>query len=524
MSPLRSGDGEVTAVAFSPDGRFVASGTSDGPIHTWDVRAGRMSVAPLVGHRGAVACVAFCPDGSLIASTGADRLVRLWNAELGQLLAAMAGHQLSVSAVVFNTKGNTLASCCLRGDVWRWDVLTRQQMGQSYSHSILTATSMALSPDGSAAAVGFSAAKEVRVWDPDFGSEIISVIRTEVPPNVITFSSDNQYIFTAGSNGITSWNWQSGQKLSTIISNSVNSISCSTDGLYIASASDDCNIYIWNTKGSQALTQTLHAHNGGVNAVALSIGGCTIASASEDGTVGLWNAQSGEAALLPLLGHGGAVISVVISPDGRQVVSASADSTIRIWDIETGAPVGEPLSGHEESINALAFSPDGAWLASASSDESVRFWQTSTESSSTEVLKPLLASRELHSLAYSPDGTLIAAGDSYGDIWVWSTTQGEGQPRKLIGPSYSIRSVIFTPDGNFIAAALNPVSALGTLGNKILRWRGSSKVIPEYRQSRSRHLVSTSFLAQMTVRSAFGTWWPKPCCTSYMFTQLGYGP
>jgi len=456
ISPLHSGDGKVSSVAFSPDGRFVASGMSDGPIHVWDVRAGRSSTTPLLGHVGDVTCVTFSPDGKLIASAGSDRLVRLWNAEPGQLLAAMASHTMSVAVVAFNAKGNILFSCSDNGDVLRWDVPTRMLMDTPYSDAYYTALCMAFALDGSAVALGIARSKVVHVWDAEFKSEIGPVIKTDVPPNSITFSSDCQSLFTAGANGVTLWNWRSGQKLSTVLSNSVNSISCSTDGLHITSISDDRNIYIWNAKISQHSSQTLHAHNGGVNAVALSIDGCTIASASEDGTVGLWSVQSGESALPPLLGHGGAVNSVVISPDGRLVISALANRTIRIWDIETGTPVGEPLSGHVDSINALAFSPDGAWLASAASDNSVSFWRISTDGPSMEALGPLLADYELHSLAYSPDGMLIAAGDSNGDIWVWPTTQGKDHKRRLVGSkneAVRIRSVAFTPDGNFIVAA-----------------------------------------------------------------------
>jgi len=455
ISPLRSGEGNVTSVAFSPDGRFVASGTSDGPIHIWDVKLGRLSMTPLLGHDGSVACVAFSPDGTLIVSAGSDRLIRLWSVEAGQLLAAMKGHTDRVNAAAFNLTGNILASCSHDCTVRQWNPRTHEPKGIAFDHPDSYAISLAYAPDGSAISVGFNGSREIRVWDADFASEIVSVIKTEVPPHTIAFSPRIQYIFTPGANGIVLWNWRLGQKLSTISTGSASSISCSADGLYIASASDDRNIYIWNTKGSQASAQTLHAHNAGVNAVAISIDGCIIASASDDGTVGLWNARSGEAVLPPLLGYGGTVSSVVISPDSRQVVSASADRTIRIWDIETGVPVREPLSGHEESINALAFSPDGAWLASAASDKSVRFWQISTDGPSIEALEPLLTDEELHSLAYSPDGMLIAAGDACGDICVWPTTHGEDLKRLLTGSPrrFQIRSVAFTPDGNFIATA-----------------------------------------------------------------------
>jgi len=456
LSPIRSGDSEITSITFSPDGKLIASGTKAGHIHLLDTRTGHDVPSTMRSADSETTSFAFSPDGKCIALGTKAGHVHLLDTLKRQLLAVLKGHTKSVGAVAFHPDGHILASGSRDGTVRRWDVRTREPKGVAFADSESWVTSLAFASDGSAVAVGiFCLNHQVRVWSAGFEGGFISVIKMAVRPISVTFSSDSLRLFTSDANDTTSWNWRSGEMLSTVSPALAKTISYSADGSFIASISDSLNICIRNTQSLHDSAQNLHAHNGGVNAVALSVDGCTIASASEDGTVGLWNARSGEAVLPPLQGHIGAVNSVVISPNGRLVVSASADSTIRIWDIATGAPVGEPLRGHDGSINALAFSPDGMWLASAGSDEMVRFWQIPLGAPSAEPPKLLLASCELQSLAYSPDGSIIAAGDKLGYISVWSTTQDEGHKRSLRRPSNAVRvrSIAFSPDGNFIVGA-----------------------------------------------------------------------
>jgi len=490
-------ESRVTTVVYSPDGLFLASGSNDGSVRFWDTRTGHEALSPMRSGDSEITSIAFSSDGRLIASgTGAGH-VHLWDTLNGQLLAVFEGHTGRVEAVAFHPEGTILASGSSDGTVRRWDVRNREPKDVAFADPEIWVISLAFASDGSAVAVGFGVAQEVRVWSADFEGGIISVIKTEVWPQAVAFSSDSLCLFTHGANSMTSWNWRSGEKLSTVSHALAKTISYSADGLYIASTSDSCNICIRNTEVLHDSAQSLHAHNGSVNAVAPSADGCTIVSASNDCTVGLWSAQSEEEGLPLLLGHDRAVNSVVISPDGRLVASASADSTIRIWDIMTGASVGEPLRGHSRSINALAFSPEGMWLASAASDRSVRFWQIPLGALSSEPPKPLMALRELHALAYSPDGLLIAARDIVGYIYVWTTSRDDEGPKHIMSDfalEPRVRSVAFSPDGNFI---------IGADGSRIRAWhareqdhsvawklKGHSGVLTAQFSPSGQHIVS----------------------------------
>lgn len=106
---LREKWGDVDSVAFSPDGRGLASG-GGGRACLWDVRTGELQET-LAGHLGSVSTVAFSPDGFMLASGSSDRTIRLWDVLTGELLQTLAGHTAAIPSVAFSPDGQTLASC-----------------------------------------------------------------------------------------------------------------------------------------------------------------------------------------------------------------------------------------------------------------------------------------------------------------------------------------------------------------------------------------------------------------------------
>ncbi|KAI9766187.1 MAG: hypothetical protein M1839_005017 [Geoglossum umbratile] len=158
-------------------------------------------------------------------------------------------------------------------------------------------------------------------------------------------------------------------------SNSVHSVAFSHNSAWLASASGDQTVKIWDASSGECL-QALEGHSNSVQSVAFSHNSAWLASASADQTVKIWDANSGEC-LQTLEGHSDWVYSVASSHDSAWLASASGDQTVKIWDTSSGKCL-QTLEGHSNPVCSVAFSHNSAWLASASWDQTVKIWDTSS--------------------------------------------------------------------------------------------------------------------------------------------------
>ncbi|KAF3908237.1 hypothetical protein AA313_de0204058 [Arthrobotrys entomopaga] len=273
--------------AFSPDGRFIASGRGN-KIKILNVATG--DVRTFSSHADYIACVAFSPDGRFIASGSIDGNIKLWDLTYNDSQHPYTSQSAGVSTIAFSPDNNLIASGSDDSSIRIWDVTTSNVRRILEGHSGLI-TSIAFSPDGNLIASG-SNDFSIRIWDVATG-------------NVRRILKEHS-------------NW-------------VTIAVFSPDGRLIASSSGDSSIRIWDVANGK-VRRILKGHSDTVRSVAFSPNGSLIASGSNDFSIRIWDVTTGEVRRI-LKGHSDRVMTTIFSPDGKLIVSAPSDSSIRIWDV-----------------------------------------------------------------------------------------------------------------------------------------------------------------------------------------------
>jgi len=432
----------VSTVAFSPDGRMLASGSDDNTIKLWDVATGQ-ELRTLTGHARQVSSVAFSSDGRTLASGSADKTIKLWDAATGQELRTLAGHADEVDSVAFSPDGRTLASGSADKTIKLWDVASGHELRTLAGHTGLIFL-VAFSPDGRTLASG-SADKTIKLWDAATGQELLTLAGHTDLVTCVSFSPDGRTLASGGvDQSIRLWDIATGRALRTLTGHTetVNSIAFSPDGRTLASGSGDKTAKLWDPATGQEL-RTLAGHTDEVESVAFSPDGRSLASGSRDKTIKLWDVATGKE-LRTLAGHTDEVESVAFSPDGRTLATGSA-AALKLLDLTTGRQL-RALAGGESPV---AFSPDGRTVASGGDARTIKLWDIAT---GRELLTLAGNGRQVHSVAFSPDGqTLASESEDDNEITLWDVATGH-KTRTVEGGNNRLESLAFSPDGRTLAA------------------------------------------------------------------------
>jgi WD40 repeat protein/serine/threonine protein kinase len=444
---LEGHTGYVSCVAVSPDSQLVASGSGDQTVELWDAATGR-EVRALRGHTAGLFGVAFRPDGRTLASASYDETVRIWDVGTGKEIHCLRGHAGAVLGVAYSRDGRRLASAGFDGCVRIWDAQSGEHL-RTLRGDVLFAMSVAFNRDGTRVAVG-GWDKTVRLWNPETGEEVLSLRDHTDMVTGVTFSRDGRLLASASLDktvkvwDATPWTGAGGGENLRLVGegDAALYLAYNPDGRHLASAGFDGAVKLWDPLTGREVT-SLGEAAGPVFNLGFSRDGRRLASASVRGFVKVWDIAAGT----ELATFRGNLGSAAISPDGQRLAWSREGGLVEVRDLESGRRMEFPT--HPAPVIWVAYSPDGTRLVTTSWDKTAKVWDAA---SGAELLTLGGHTHVIQFAAFSPDGNCLATASWDHTAKVWDAATGQ-ELFTLRGHKERVAMVAFSPDGGYLATA-----------------------------------------------------------------------
>lgn len=479
------GDKWATSLAFSPDGSLLAVGTWDGVVQIWDLRERRevRTLEVVTDHQ--IQGLAFSPDGRLLASSWGD-VLQIWDVATGQEQQLMRYHN-TIMALRFLPPGDKIVAGTFDGGLVVWQVKDGSML-QDLTQGYTPVASLEVTSDGALLAI--NAGNKARLLR---GSDFSTLEEYEFAAykdvRYLTMDQKGQYI--AGGSGDSLKIWERGKSEplhSTLFPAQIGDPCFGPEGDFLALGLSDGEVVVvsigrWERRQVQGPP-------GPINTLAFSPDGRFLGIGTMAGLAQLWRMDTGTPVRLPKIHEGGAVWDVAFTPDSQRFLSASGKPVLQAWSTQTGEPL-ESLEHEDMSAYSVAVSPDGRYLAMANNIGEVEVllasdWRRTLYNyrHQTGVLHLAFSPTEPHLLAsagndglvrladveqrqivrsfqhhapvyrvaFSPDGQTLATGLGDGSIYIWSIT-GEQPMAAFIAHTFTVTGLAFGPDGRFLASA-----------------------------------------------------------------------
>jgi WD40 repeat protein len=466
LATLRGHTGSIQSLAISPDGKTLASGgqgLAGGTILLWDVKDRAAAPRRLIGHTDSVHALLFTPDGKSLISGGWDGTIHVWDVATGKHLRSIGTGKWRIRSLALAPGGKQLASANLTGEIGKfvgsiqlWELSSGKHVREVVGGQ-KTIYHIAFSPDGNTLASGQDDGP--KVWEVASGSQLVRLGQTFTYTPCVAFAPNGRSVLAGGSGFLIEYHLPTGRERRSFEVGALYTYAAafSPDGKTLATGNTH-SVGLWDfATAKQRFADS--GHDGQIAALVFAAGGKELLSAGYGRTIFRWDAATGR-----LIGRMPGPqpfwnSTLVLSPDGKTLAAFGPDFSVVLLDAATGAPRTKftrhrPANTSGSAQMSVAFAPDGKSLFSSASfiDPHLRRWEAAT---GNEILAiPTEKKEQTTGLVVSPDGKTLYSASRTGSVRVWDAATGK-ELRQIGQPMQWPTCLALSPDGRFLVTALS---------------------------------------------------------------------